>query len=78
MDESLDNYLSEGWQLSEFINWITYEGKESFIDMIGEKNIVIIDQKEKPHDNKWKGKLLISPIGIERLNLLFIPAAGTA
>ena len=76
--EQIDSYISQGWKLSEFSQWISCKEKEDFFQLLGTENFILLDEKEsKPH-KKWKAKLLISPTGIEILNLYFMPVAGHA
>lgn len=71
-----DPYLKQGWRLSEFMNWIPVEAKEELLGMVGENNYVILSEQHTPQKNMWKAQFLISPTGVEILNLYFIPAAG--
>jgi len=73
---NLEPYLAQGWKLSEFLNWISEEEKSNFLKIVGQDNIFILD--EKSFSNRWKAKLLISPEGIQILNLFFMPCAGSA
>lgn len=76
--ENYDSYIQDGWRLSEFTDWISNKEKDQFFQMLGNDNIIVISQLEsKPH-KKWKAKLLISPQGIQILNLYFLPVAGNA
>lgn len=73
----MKEYLEEGWKFSEFLNWIPVAARDEFLEVVGEDNIVILDQELK--DNKrWRAKMLISPNGVEILNLFFMPTVGSA
>ena len=74
----IEPYIQQGWQFSEFATWIPIEEKENFLEMIGQENVLVLDQTLHPYRKKWKGRMLISPLGIQILNLLFIPPAGHA
>jgi hypothetical protein len=76
--EHIESYISKGWKLSEFSNWLSYQEKENFFTLLGTENFILLDQVEsKPH-KKWKAKLLISPVGLEKLTLFYMPVAGSA
>ena len=76
MDQNLTPLIEQGWKFSEFFQWVTLTDREQFITMLGEDNLLILD--EKYSKNKWKGKLLISPTGLQILNLFMMPVMGTA
>lgn len=75
---AIEDYISKGWQLSEFSHWVSYKEKENFIHLLGPDNLVILDEMDSKFQKKWKAKMLISPNGLSILNLYFMPVAGFA
>ena len=71
-------YLAAGWKMSEFMQWIPYQARDEFLTVVGEDNYVILTQHEAPKERLWRARLLISPEGVEILNLFFVPPAGHA
>jgi hypothetical protein len=72
------SYLAKGWKLSEFTVFIPFEARDEFLEVVGNKNYAILSQQEVPEKRLWRAKLLISPEGIEILNLFLVPPAGNA
>jgi hypothetical protein len=67
MDQSFNEYIEKGWKLSEFLHWVTLEDKKNFFKLLGNENFIVLD--EVTQNKKWKAKLLISPIGLEKLEV---------
>lgn len=78
MEESIEKYMNDGWKLSEFVNWISEVEKDHFFSMIGNGNVIVLNEENHPSKRKWKARMLISPGGLQILNLYFLPAVGSA
>lgn len=74
----IETYLLKGWKLSEFTNWISYKEKDDFLYLLGPDNLILLDEADSKFQKKWKAKMLISPIGMDILNLYFMPPLGNA
>lgn len=72
---AVEDYLSKGWQLSEFSNWISHKEKKNFLTVLGSKNLILLEEMDAK--NKWKARMLISPEGMSILTLYFMPVSGT-
>ena len=75
---TIESYLSQGWKLSEFTHWITYKEKENFLSILGKEHFILLEELDVKVKKKWKAKMLISPVGVQILNLYFMPAYGHA
>ena len=68
-------YIDNGWKFSELMSWIPNASKDYLLDMLGESNFVLLEQ-DTSCSNLWKGKFLISPEGLTKLTLYFMPVEG--
>jgi len=61
-------YRADGWQYVDLPTRLSHEMKDVFFGVIGEGNYAILACTELPGpDGYWRGQLLISPEGQERM-----------
>jgi hypothetical protein len=52
--QQIQEFLSKGWILSEFSNWISYRDKENFFSILGRENLILLDEVDAKVRKKWK------------------------